>query len=161
MEKFGAKYQEVESFDKYFDKTLEVVLAGDNRAAIKFIRDKFSFPHSLGLNTSYFKSHTREGIYYLEIRKAGSSKGKGLLRLLKYLKLSPEDAAVIGDWYNDISLFKTNAFKVALSNAVAEIKKMADLITVKNNNEDGTAEFLEMVLKSKVKHYAGKESFKV
>ncbi|MEJ2618425.1 MAG: HAD hydrolase family protein, partial [Ignavibacteriaceae bacterium] len=71
------------------------------------------------------------------------------LRLIKYLKIKPNEAAVIGDWYNDISLFKTKAFKVALANAVPEIKRMADLITERNNNEDGTAEFLEKLLKAK------------
>ena len=66
------------------------------------------------------------------------------------MKIKPEEAAVVGDWYNDISLFKTNAYKVALANAVPEIKRMSNLITEKSNNEDGTAEFLEKLLKSKI-----------
>jgi hydroxymethylpyrimidine pyrophosphatase-like HAD family hydrolase len=39
---------------------------------------------------------------------------------------------------------------VALANAVPEIKRYADIELSKNNNEDGTGEFLEMVLKAKV-----------
>jgi len=149
MDKFGAKYEEVHSFDDLCKNTLEVVLAGDNRDSIKYIWERMNFPYSMGLNTSYFKSHTKEGIYYLEIRRKGSSKGRGLQRLLKYLKMNQKEAAVIGDWYNDLPLFQTDAFKVALANAVPEIKRMADLVTIRNNNEDGVAEFLEMVLKSK------------
>lgn len=153
MEKFGAKYQEVESYDDYIKNTLEIVFAGDNGRVVKFISERLSFPYSFGLNTSYFRSNTKEGIYYLEVRKKGSSKRKGLIRLLKYLKLNFDEAAVLGDWYNDLSLFKTRALKIALSNAVPEIKSLADFISEKSNNEDGAAEFLEMVLKSKEKTY--------
>lgn len=149
MEKFGAKYEQVDSYEDYYDKTLEISIAGDNKNFMKYIWERMSFPYSLGLKSSYFKSHRHDNIYYVEIRKKNASKGSGMLRLLKYLKVKPHEAAVVGDWYNDISLFKTKAFKVALANAVPEIKRMADLITERSNNEDGTAEFLEKVLKAK------------
>ena len=149
MEKFGARYEQVDSYDDYFDKTLEISIAGDNKNFMKYIWERMSFPYSFGLKSSYFKSHRHDNIYYVEIRKKNASKGSGMLRLLKYLKLNPNEAAVVGDWYNDISLFKTKAFKVALANAVPEIKRMADLITERSNNEDGTAEFLERLLKAK------------
>lgn len=149
MEKFGAKYEQVNSYEDYYDKTLEISIAGDNKNFMKYIWERMSFPYSLGLKSSYFKSHRHDNIYYVEVRKKNVSKGSGMLRLLKYLKIKPHESAVIGDWYNDISLFKTKAFKVALSNAVPEIKKMADLITERSNNEDGTAEFLEKILRAK------------
>ena len=149
MEKFGARYEQVDSYEDYFDKTLEISIAGDNKNFMKYIWERMSFPYSFGLKSSYFKSHRHDNIYYVEIRKKNASKGSGMLRLLKYLKLNPNEAAVVGDWYNDISLFKTKAFKVALANAVPEIKRMADLITERSNNEDGTAEFLERLLKAK------------
>ncbi|MFZ0455841.1 MAG: HAD family hydrolase [Ignavibacteriaceae bacterium] len=149
MEKFGARYEQVDTYDDYFDKTLEISIAGDNKNFMKYIWERMSFPYSFGLKSSYFKSHRHDNIYYVEIRKKNASKGSGMLRLLKYLKLKPNEAAVIGDWYNDISLFKTKAYKVALANAVPEIKRMSDLITEKSNNEDGTAEFLEKLLKAK------------
>jgi hydroxymethylpyrimidine pyrophosphatase-like HAD family hydrolase len=58
-------------------------------------------------------------------------------------------AAVIGDWYNDITMFQTKAIKVAMVNAIPELINVADIVTTKSNREDGTAEFFEMVLKSK------------
>jgi Cof subfamily protein (haloacid dehalogenase superfamily) len=149
MEKFGAKYEQVDSYDDYFDNTLEISIAGDNKNFMKYIWERMSFPYSFGLRSSYFKSHRHDNIYYIEIRKKNASKGSGMLRLLRYLKIKPYEAAVVGDWYNDISLFKTKAYKVALSNAVPEIKRMADLITERSNNEDGTAEFLEKLLIAK------------
>lgn len=150
MEKFGAKYEKVESYNDLMSKTLEVVIAGDNRKYMKYVSERMSFPYSVGLNTSYFKSQKHENIYYLEIRRKKTSKGKGMLRLLKYLKIKPEEAAVVGDWHNDISLFKTGAFNVAMFNAIPELKRMAKFITKKNNNEEGVSEFLEEVLKVKV-----------
>jgi Cof subfamily protein (haloacid dehalogenase superfamily) len=149
MDKFGAKYELVDSYEEYYNKTLEVVFAADNKNSMKYVWERMSFPYSFGLNSSYFKSHRHDNIYYVEIRRKNISKGLGMLRLLKYLKIKPEEAAVIGDWYNDISLFKTKAYKVALSNAVPEIKRMANLITDKSNNDGGVSEFLEKLLKSK------------
>jgi Cof subfamily protein (haloacid dehalogenase superfamily) len=148
-EKFGAKFQQVDSYDVYMTRTLEVLMAADNREAVKYVFDKMSFPYCAGLNRSFFRSHTYDNIYYLEIRRKGSSKGKGLQRLMKYLKIPPQHTAVIGDWYNDLSLFQKNTVNVAVANAVAELKRNADIVTEKSNNEDGVAEFLEMLLKSK------------
>ncbi len=149
MEKFGAKYDEVSSYDNYIDNTLEVVFASDNKDSLSYAKSRFEFPHSSGLNTSFFQSQRHEGVYYLEVRKKGATKGKGLMRLLKHLNIKSSQAAVVGDWYNDVSLFKTPVFKVAVANAVPELKRMSNIITDKTNNEDGAAEFLEMVLKAK------------
>ncbi len=147
--KFGARYEEVESYDKYLDGTLEIFYAGDSKESIEFVRNKFEFPYAFGCDVSYFRSHSQKGIYYLEIRKSGSSKGKGLHRLLKYLKIKPEHAAVMGDWYNDISMFDTKAIKVAVANSIPELLRKADHVTERSNNNEGVAEFLEMVLRAK------------
>jgi len=150
MDKFGARYEEICEYDGYIENTLEVVFAGDNKEVIKYINSRMDIPYMFGVNTSYFKSHRNAGIYYLEVRRKGANKKTGVYHLLKYYKLKIEQTAVVGDWYNDIALFKTDALKVALSNAVPEIKKYADIELSKSNNEDGTGEFLEMVLNAKV-----------
>jgi Cof subfamily protein (haloacid dehalogenase superfamily) len=149
MDKFGATYQEVSSYDDYTAQTLEIVFAGDNRRAVEYVRDKLSFPLSFGTSISYFRSQTHEGIYYLEVRRSGSSKGKAMQRLLKYLSIKENKTAVIGDWYNDLSLFETKGIKVALKNAIPELKKNADYTLTKSNNEEGVTEFLEALLNAK------------
>jgi hydroxymethylpyrimidine pyrophosphatase-like HAD family hydrolase len=103
----------------------------------------------LGCSTSYFRSKKNENIFYLEIRKIGSSKGKAVNRVLRHTSVKTGQTAVIGDWYNDISMFRTKAVKVAVANAIPELLRLADIVTIKSNNEDGVAEFFEMVLKSK------------
>jgi Cof subfamily protein (haloacid dehalogenase superfamily) len=149
MEKFGAKYEQVESYDAYVGKTLEIVFASDSKKFTKFVWERMSFPYSFGLNTSYFKSHRHENIYYVEIRRKNISKGKALQKLLRHLRIRENRTVVIGDWYNDVSLFETDAIKVALANAIPKIKDMADLLTDKDNNEEGVAEFLELLLRAK------------
>lgn len=149
MNKFGAVYKEVDSYDDFRDKTLEIVFAGDKRRTVEYIRDKLSFPLTFGTSVSFFRSQTHEGIYYLEVRRSGSSKGKAMRRLLKYLKIKENYTAVLGDWYNDISLFESKAIKIALRNAIPELKKAADYVLDKSNNEEGVIDFLEALLKSK------------
>jgi len=148
-DKYGAKYKEVTSYDDYINRTLEVVLFSDAANPMRYARDRFLFPFSIGSSISFYKSQRLPNISYLEIRRSGSTKGKGLERLLKHLKVKPNQAAVIGDWYNDISLFETDAFKVAVANAIPEIRKMADIVTSKSNNDEGAVEFFKNVLKAK------------
>lgn len=149
MDKFGAKYVEVNNYDGYLSSTLEIVIASDSKDTIKHIRNRFLFPYALGLSASYFKSQTHRGIYYLEIRKKGCSKGRAVQQLLKNMKLKINECAIIGDWYNDISLFEIGALNVTLANGIPELKMKADIITKRDNNEGGVAEFLEAVLKAK------------
>lgn len=149
LDKYGAKYKEVESYDQYIPDTLEIVITGDSKEAVKYVNKKFQFPYSFGLVTSFYKSQSHGGIYYLEIRKSGGSKGKGLKKLNNYLKIGIKETAVIGDWFNDRSLFETGALKIAMGNAVPEIKRLADHILTRSFHDDGTAEFLEMVVRAK------------
>jgi hydroxymethylpyrimidine pyrophosphatase-like HAD family hydrolase len=149
LSKYGALYTQVDSYEDYIDGTLELVCASDMKNSIKQMEEKFNFPYSVGCSTSYFRSKKNENIFYLEIRKAGSSKGKAMKRLLKHLSIKQNQAAVIGDWYNDITMFQSKALKVAVSNAIPELLNAANIITKKSNNEEGVAEFFESVLKSK------------
>ena len=149
IDKFGAKFEEVHSYDAYLDETLEIVFASDMKDNLKFVQSRLKFPYSFGLVSNYYKSHLRESIYYLDIRKSGSTKATGLKNLLKHLGLRITEAAVLGDWYNDSTLFETEALKIAVANAVPEIKFKADYELKRTNDEDGVAEFLEMVLQAK------------
>ncbi len=149
IEKVDAKYEEVNSYANYLRHTLEIVVTGENKKIMKTFYKQMQFPYSFGLATSFYKSHYHDNVYYLEIRKHGNSKGKGLKRLVKHLKTKVKRTAVLGDWYNDRSLFETKALKIAVANAVDEIKEMADYVTKRTNDEGGAAEFLEMVLEAK------------
>ena len=149
LSKYGASYTLVDSYKNYVAGTMEVVCSSDMKDSVKKIEEKFNFPYSIGCSTSYFRSKKNENIFYLEIRKMGSSKGKAVNRILRHESVKTKQAAVIGDWYNDISMFRTNTIKVAVANAIPELLHLADFVTAKSSREDGVAEFFEMVLKSK------------
>lgn len=149
LEKFGARYKEVSSYDGLYKETLEVVLTSDYKDSIKAVEKKLFFPYGFGLATNFYKTRSSGKFYFLELRKKGSSKGTGVKRVMKYLGVKKFETASIGDWYNDRELFKVSGINVALENAVPEIKRMAHIVTKRNNDEDGVAEFLEMVLKAK------------
>lgn len=149
IEKFGAKYKLVYSYDNYLKNNLEIVLASDYQPNIKHVANKMSFPYTFGLRSSYYKTNSQGGLYLLEIRKFGADKGNGLKKLLKHLKIKMKYTAVIGDWYNDKSLFETDCLKIAMGNAVPELKRLADYTLKKTNNEDGVADFLKMIIDAK------------
>ncbi|MDP3444732.1 MAG: HAD family hydrolase [Ignavibacteria bacterium] len=149
VEKFGAKYKQVDSYDDYLKNTLEVILVSDTQKNIKQVASKMTFPYTFGIKASYYKSNRHGGIYLLEVRNLKCNKGYGLKRLLKHLKISINNTAVVGDWYNDKAMFDTEALKIAVKNAVPEIKKLADYVTEKSNNDGGVNEFLKMLLDAK------------
>jgi Cof subfamily protein (haloacid dehalogenase superfamily) len=149
LDKFGAVFKEISSFNNLVSKSLEVVIAGEQPQILGYVYSRLQFPKSFGLDTSFYRSDFYPDAYYLEIRKGGSSKGRGMKRLAKYLNIKLKETAVVGDWYNDVSLFDTRALKIAVANAVYEIKQLSDFVTERTNNEDGIAEFLEMVIRNK------------
>lgn len=149
LDKFGARFQQVESYHLNAQNTLEIVFMSEVKDTLKFIRDRFSFPHATGLVTSFSKSTDHHGMYYLELKRKGLSKAIGVKKVMKNLRLKEPEVAVLGDWYNDVSLFQMKTVKVAMQNAVNEIKFLADHITDRDNNDNGVAEFLELMLKAK------------
>lgn len=54
-----------------------------------------------------------------------------------------KDTTVFGDSHNDLGLFKYAGRKIAVANAIDEIKKEADIILPYTNDEDAVAKFLE------------------
>jgi Cof subfamily protein (haloacid dehalogenase superfamily) len=149
LNKSGAPFKEVSTYDDYLDETLEVVICGESRERVKHVNSKMIFPYTFGIQGSYYKSRQHGGIYYLELRKMGVNKAESMKKLQKHLGVKMRETAVVGDWYNDKALFETDALKIAVANAVPEIKKMADYVTTRTNNQNGVAEFLTMLYRAK------------
>ena len=81
-----------------------------------------------------------EGIIYTLTNK-DSTKGKTLLKLLKYLDMAPSSVLAFGDNYNDISMFEV-ADGVAVENAQESLKEVAKYLT-KSNEDDGVSYFIQ------------------
>jgi Cof subfamily protein (haloacid dehalogenase superfamily) len=88
---------------------------------------------------------TRSEPFFLEFMANGISKDKGLKKLLNYLNLDNKSLAAFGDGYNDISMLEFAGFGVAMGNANAEVKAIADYITL-SNDEDGIEYVIENMI---------------
>ncbi len=66
------------------------------------------------------------------------------------IKYYYQNSIAIGDDENDISMFQTSGFSVAMGNSDSKIKDLADYVTT-SNNSDGVAKFLERILNNQHK----------
>ncbi len=80
--------------------------------------------------------------FYYEFTAKGIDKAKALDTVLAPLGYQPEDMIAFGDGQNDASMLTYAGTAVAMENAVQELKDIADIITL-SNDEDGIAETLK------------------
>lgn len=81
--------------------------------------------------------------YFLTILHPEGDKAHALQKVMDYLGRDPADVTVFGDSVNDIGMFKLAGTSVAVSNALEEVKAVADVILPHSNDEDGVAKYLE------------------
>ena len=53
-------------------------------------------------------------------------------KLVDYLKISPEKTIAVGDYNNDVGMFHTAKYGIAVANASKAALDAADLVTVSN-----------------------------
>lgn len=66
------------------------------------------------------------------------TKAEAIKELIKYLDINLSETIAFGDGMNDIEMFQAVNYKVAMKNAVQELKDIADMIT-ESNNQSGVA----------------------
>lgn len=81
---------------------------------------------------------TSSWVNNLELMPAGVDKGLAVRELAQQLGLEASQVMVIGDYDNDLSMFRYAGFSVAMGNAPANVKAAADRVTL-TNAEDGVA----------------------
>ncbi|MDX2574926.1 HAD family hydrolase [Streptomyces scabiei] len=84
-----------------------------------------------------------EGI--LELLPLGLTKATGLSLAARRLGAKRTDTIAFGDMPNDIPMFTWSAHGVAMANAHADLKAVADEVTA-SNDDDGIAEVLDRLL---------------
>lgn len=82
----------------------------------------------------------------IEIFSNKGSKGISAKEIAEYMNVDIKNVMVIGDQTNDLSMFETDAFKVAMGNAVDELKERADFVTDDNDNS-GLGKAIEIFMK--------------
>jgi len=81
-----------------------------------------------------------------DITSEKATKHLAVLELMKILNIKPEEAAAVGDGYNDYPLLTAVGFKAAMGNAIDELKAIADIV-VPSQEDDGVAHLINKLLK--------------
>ena len=94
-----------------------------------------------GSSLNIFSSSPR----YIEILARGVDKGHAVRSLCESYGVGPGTVMAVGDYYNDIGMFRAAGYAVAMANAPDEVKAHAHACTA-SNSEDGLALAIESVL---------------
>ncbi|MNC18727.1 putative phosphatase YwpJ [compost metagenome] len=84
----------------------------------------------------------------IEINHKDANKGTGVGLLAAHYGIPAEQVAVMGDSYNDLPMFETAGYKIAMGNAASLLKETADFITL-SNSEHGVAAGIRHLLDRK------------
>jgi Cof subfamily protein (haloacid dehalogenase superfamily) len=87
--------------------------------------------------------------YFLEILPANTNKGTALEKVADFLGINQKDVMAIGDSMNDEAMLKWAGMGIAMANSDERIKNIADLVTTRDNDDDGVAEVIEKYILSK------------
>ena len=80
--------------------------------------------------------------YFLTVLHPEGDKAHALARLEELEGVDRAHTTVFGDHHNDIGLFEMAGRKIAVANAVPELKALADIVLPHTNDEEGVAHFL-------------------
>lgn len=89
--------------------------------------------------------HMTSGIGYTDISAPGVSKGKAVIKIAEYMKISLEQVCVFGDYDNDISMLDIAGIAVVMANGTETTLKYADFIT-RSNDDEGIAYAIKELL---------------
>ncbi|TYB87266.1 MAG: HAD family phosphatase [Kosmotoga sp.] len=124
------------------DGVVEVALEGPERKIKKVVEKTGVFSEKV----SVIKNNTIKDHSFYEFFGPEVQKSIGLNYLRKVSGYSKNEVAYIGDNYNDLDVMKEAGFSVAMKNAPEDVKKHADYVTSKTNDESGVAEAVEKIL---------------
>lgn len=93
-----------------------------------------------------YKARHKEG-FGINVSHVDATKLHGVEVIMKELKLKREEIIGIGDGYNDFPLLMASGFKVAMGNAVDDLKAIADYIAP-TVEEDGVADVVQKFILS-------------
>ena len=142
MKKYGdSNYVELKNWyeiEPNLDHILKIVFVDEDHNKLVQMNHIINNEISDGINTC----HTLPIL--LEVLPEGVSKGTALQELLQHFDYPREAVIAFGDGNNDIEMIEFAGIGVAMGNATPELKKVAD-VTVLSNNEEGPAQFLKKV----------------
>ncbi|MCH4169071.1 MAG: Cof-type HAD-IIB family hydrolase [Streptococcaceae bacterium] len=134
------------NYIKRFDK----ILTNDNQKVIKIFamgdinQDKLSYARE-ELEKIDGLVITSSGANNIEVNHIQAQKGITLKKVADKLEIPMKNVAAFGDNYNDVSMLKSAGIGVAMGNAEAGVKAIANYHTI-SNVESGVANAIENIL---------------
>lgn len=122
----------------------QIVTGGNNFELIynleRFIKQNTNLK-IVNASNCYINKIKNRNHYFFDITNNDVNKGIAIKLLLSYLNLKKENSIGFGDHINDLELFDSVEFKIAMSNAMEKLKDKADFITL-SNDDNGVVYFL-------------------
>ena len=142
---WAVNIKEEKEFDiDSYGKIYQILLIGETKILEK-IAMNLNGDTKCDITTFGFPS-PRYPLHFLEIKRPGDSKGKGLKFLCERYKVSRDEVLAVGDYVNDYELFDEAGLSIAVANAIDGLKERADIITTRTNEEGAIAEVIDMLL---------------
>lgn len=109
-----------------------IIKAGLTTSTAEEADKAMSFYHAFNgsLGFSWAKTPAYPDVHFINIVSPEVSKGRALETLASYLGIPLSRVMAIGDGTNDISLLTSAGLAVAMGNAPAEVKAVADYVTL-------------------------------
>jgi len=123
------------------EMNLKIVYFGDLKT-LKPLTEHFEKTFGKELEYKLSPEKYSDG-WFLTILHPEGDKAHALQKVADYINRDTQDITVFGDSINDIGMFKLAGTSVAVSNALDEVKAVADIILPHSNDEDGVAKYLE------------------
>jgi hypothetical protein len=125
----------------------DLLTVADRPAAKVLFRldDEAQIPSYLEMLPDGVRSLVSTKVALVQVMARTASKGTALQALVERWNLSLDQVVAFGDDVNDVEMVEESGLGVAMSNAVPEVKAVANCITG-SNDEDGVAVVLERLL---------------
>ncbi|MDU5108448.1 MULTISPECIES: Cof-type HAD-IIB family hydrolase [unclassified Clostridium] len=142
--RFFTALKYIDDLDKFFNEGLEVrkfVAFHSDIELIDKMKKELSKIEGLAISSSF-----RDNI---EITDMNAQKGIILAKVAKKLSIEKDEVMILGDSFNDYSMFEIFEETVAMENAIPEVKAIAKYITDSNDNL-GVAKAIRNVLNNEM-----------
>lgn len=127
------------------NEIFQIIINSNNYDDMKKCEDFISKQENLKI-ANYSRDYINKNInskepYYIFINSKTTDKGTAINRFLEAMNIKKEETICFGDRINDITMFNSCGKKVAMKNADEDLKKLANYITL-SNDENGVGDFI-------------------
>ncbi|GAA0077307.1 Cof-type HAD-IIB family hydrolase [Clostridium sp. CTA-5] len=137
---FFLELKYISNIEEFFNNDIEFrkfVAFNSDLSVLKEARERLESIHGLAISSSFEDN--------IEITDEKAQKGIMLAKVVDNMGINRDEVLVLGDSFNDYSMFTEFTESVAMGNAIPEVKEIAKYITDTNIN-DGVAKAIYKIL---------------